>query len=101
MGNDTDNKVMLPDAVIECLAYSSRFTTVGGNKIITGFFGGPLLLKAVTPETIERRCQAAGIHLNPEQLHRCVLRLRGVRQEKRKSRSTGFVQRYRQPRIGI
>ena len=94
MTDDTD-KVMLPDSVMETLAYCSRFTTCGGNKVLTGFYGGPLLLKAISTETIKRRCRAAGIHLNPDQQQRCVMKLRGVRQEKRKSRSTGFVQRWR------
>ena len=100
MTDDTD-KVLLPDSVMESLAYCSRFTTAGGNKVITGFYGGPMLLKTISTETIKRRCRAAGVHLTEPQLHRCVLKLRGVRQEKRVNNSVGFVQRWRQPRIGV
>ena len=94
MTDDTD-KARLPDAVMESLAYCSRFTTAGGNKVITGFLGGPLLMKSVTSETIKRRCRAAGIHLTEPQLHRCLMKLRGVRQEKRVNNSVGFVQRWK------
>ena len=98
---DIDDTVTLPGPVTECLAHCSRFTTVGGNKLVTGFYGGPLLMKAISTETIKRRCLQHGVHLNPEQLHRCVTQLRGVREPKRVKNSVGFVQRWRQPRIGI